>query len=80
MLAPATDVQDALAIARGVCKALEQLALPHALSPLGVVTISIGVAAVLPDDSSRPEQLIGSADRALYRAKQGGRNQAQCSP
>jgi diguanylate cyclase (GGDEF)-like protein len=38
-----------------------------------MVTISAGVA-VLPDDVSRIDVLLGAADRALYAAKRGGRN------
>lgn len=41
------------------------------------VTVSIG-AATRDDHNTTPEQLIKSADKALYRAKKGGRNQV-CS-
>ena len=40
------------------------------------ITISIGVAA-FPDDADSPDDLIQNADRALYRAKENGRNQVQ---
>jgi GGDEF domain-containing protein len=40
------------------------------------VTISIGVATAAPDES-RPESVIKSADRALYRAKENGRNRVE---
>lgn len=43
--------------------------------PIGVVTISIGVA-VAPEDGSGPAELITRSDAALYAAKTGGRNQA----
>ena len=42
--------------------------------PLGKVTISGGVAC-FPDDAPDGVELLRAADDALYRAKQGGRNQ-----
>jgi diguanylate cyclase (GGDEF)-like protein len=39
----------------------------------GPVTASLGVAS-LPEDAADGESLIGTADRALYRAKHEGRN------
>gem|GEM_PF-337000 len=41
--------------------------------PGGCLTVSLGVAA-MPTDTSDPKQLLELADRALYRAKQNGRN------
>ncbi|MFT3706470.1 MAG: GGDEF domain-containing protein [Archangium sp.] len=38
------------------------------------VSISLGVATVLDSDFAQPEDLIGAADKYLYRAKKGGRN------
>ena len=79
LLAPATDAEHAMAIARGICDELGRLALPHAASPHGVVTISIGVATAMPDEAFSPATLIEKSDRALYQAKQAGRNRAQLS-
>jgi len=41
--------------------------------PLGVVTISVGVAA-LPEHGASPEELMRAADQALYQAKHQGRD------
>ncbi len=79
LLAPATDAERALEIARGICDELARLALPHAKSPHGVVTISIGVATSMPDEAVSWSTLIELSDKALYRAKQDGRNRAHLS-
>ncbi len=57
-------------------RAVEGLAIPHqAKTPPGVVTISAGVAALLPTDIRPPDLVLQEADTALYRAKEFGRNQ-----
>jgi diguanylate cyclase (GGDEF)-like protein len=40
------------------------------------VTVSLGVAAS-PDDGASPEELVAAADKALYKAKEGGRNRVE---
>lgn len=67
---------NALAVAQDVCACVEALDMPHNDSPYGRVTVSIGVAVMLPDAASTPEMLVWRADQALYRAKQEGRNRA----
>lgn len=39
-----------------------------------VVTISLGVAAMIPDKNTHPDELINYADQSLYQAKRDGRN------
>jgi diguanylate cyclase (GGDEF)-like protein len=76
MIAPMTDGDSALAIARKVCAAIEALALPHELSKFSCVTASIGVASMLPSAEVAPDRLLKAADDAMYMAKENGRNQA----
>lgn len=55
--------------------AFASLHIPHQGSPLGHVTVSIGIAVLTPMPQQDPELLIQLADEALYRAKHQGRNQ-----
>jgi diguanylate cyclase (GGDEF)-like protein len=74
LLLPNTDALKALAIGETVRAAVQALAMPHATSSHQTVTVSIGVAATLPNDTQRPGDLIEAADAALYAAKHRGRN------
>lgn len=74
LLLPNTDALKALAIGEMVRAAVQALAIPHATSSHQTVTVSIGVAATLPNDTQRPGDLIEAADAALYAAKHRGRN------
>jgi len=56
---------------RASVSALNEL---HETSEHGIVTVSIGAAAVVPQDRGEAQQLIAAADEQLYRAKKGGRN------
>lgn len=47
-------------------------------TPIGRVTFSAGVAALTGDESA--EEMLHRADQALYRAKEGGRNQVVIDP
>ncbi|MDA3878092.1 MAG: cache domain-containing protein [Halothiobacillus sp.] len=73
-IAPATDGDKALYMAQKVGEALQKLALVHEMSAFGCVTISIGVAAMVPGEADAPDILVQAADAALYRAKKQGRN------
>ena len=73
-LLPDTSLADALETARHIQKEIWSLALPHADTPPGIVTVSLGVSNLVPSRQNTPEDLIRGADSALYRAKQSGRN------
>ena len=67
---------EAVLFAERLREACEARAIPHPASPIAeVVTVSLGVAVRVPDDSSSPDALMQDADAALYRAKAAGRNQ-----
>lgn len=74
VIAFGTHQEGALQLGEALCHAVAELALPHAGSPHGKVTISIGAAVAMPGDEIEPNALIRLADAALYRAKSEGRN------
>lgn len=75
LLLPETDADHALAIATRLREHVEAMQLPHPASPLGHVTVSIGVASVVPPrDGSGVGDFVRVADAALYDAKRQGRN------
>ncbi|GGY73553.1 diguanylate cyclase [Pseudoduganella plicata] len=76
LLSGATEREHALETAQAICTELADLAVEHDESPFGHVTISIGVAVLVPQEGSDADDLVRRADRALYRAKIRGRNQA----
>lgn len=74
MLLPGTDLAGALQLAHRVVAQVRAHGLPHTGSPLGVVTVSAGVACERPVPGLSPDTLILLADRALYQAKRQGRD------
>jgi diguanylate cyclase (GGDEF)-like protein len=74
---PATDAREASRIGEAVRARVEALALAHAGSQSGVVTVSVGIATATPGAPRTPEALVAAADQALYRAKGKGRNRVE---
>jgi diguanylate cyclase (GGDEF)-like protein len=73
---PNTDESGARKVAEAILSGIAAEQLAHLSSPLGIVTVSLGVATYVTDSSDPDEKaLIGRADRALYAAKSQGRNQ-----
>ena len=72
---PGLTLQSAADVAEKIRLAVEHMRMPHPGNmPAAVVTISIGVAAMLPDQDVRPSVLLHRADENLYLAKSKGRN------
>ena len=76
VLLPASSIEGASALAERIRVAVEQLRLPYLEASAGRhVSVSIGVAACVPDQTATSSVLVAAADEALYQAKAVGRNQ-----
>jgi len=70
-----TETEGVRIIADRIRASVESLRIEHRSSTVVPwLTVSLGIATVRPDVSSRPEDLVELADRACYAAKQAGRN------
>jgi PleD family two-component response regulator len=56
---------------------VQRLAVPHGVNPLGVLTVSAGLAMLDPEHIRPASAVLKEADVALYRAKQLGRNRVE---
>lgn len=71
--------EHAAGIAEQIRVGVEALQISHADTKTGVVTISIGVATLVPASGNTADELLRQADMALYNAKHLGRNRVICA-
>jgi diguanylate cyclase (GGDEF)-like protein len=71
---PGADGAAAHAVGERIQHAVAALGERHPTAPGGVVTVSVGVAAEVPQSGRTVDDLIAEADACLYEAKQQGRN------
>ena len=75
LVLPNTDLQGAARVAGEVKAAIEALKIVHPSSTVGqYISLSYGVAAMVPESNAPGKTLIEQADKALYMAKAQGRN------
>jgi diguanylate cyclase (GGDEF)-like protein len=76
MVMARTDLEGAVLLAESLRSLVEALGIPHAGSPSAVrlVTLSLGVATLVPSRDRSSSELVAAADQALYQAKSEGRN------
>ena len=76
LVLPDTDEAGARSVAEYCLRALADLGIDNPQAPHRIVTMSIGIATLVPGAGHSPAELVDGADRALYAAKDGGRNRA----
>jgi len=73
VILPTADLNASHTRAERICSKLRELTVLHQGQSLGMITVSVGVAA-LPQHGTSPRELLDAADAALYRAKREGRD------
>ena len=77
VILPDTDLESTRYIAEKMRLAVESLMIKHEFSDIAsVITISLGGVACIPNGDS-PEKILQVADKALYQAKEKGRNRVE---
>ena len=77
ILLPDTNEAQALAVAERLRNAVQDLCIEHKASDVSkFVTLSLGISSSLPLGKCSAQQLIERADKALYKAKESGRNRS----
>jgi diguanylate cyclase (GGDEF)-like protein len=79
VILPNTELDRALVVAENIRHAVAAMNLPHPGNPHGAQTISIGVAAAIPNREESAVSLLAQSDHALYRAKDLGRNRVEAA-
>ena len=76
VLLPDTEEIGAMHLARNIHRAINELNIEHRFNPdnRDIVTLSVGVASLIPSNDNTPEMLVQQADNALYQSKSAGRN------
>ncbi len=77
IILPDTNGEGAFFLAQKIRERINSLQVEHSASPINqYLTLSLGVASVIPSPVDSPQNLIKFADSALYLAKQNGRNRS----
>jgi diguanylate cyclase (GGDEF)-like protein len=81
VILPNTNELGAIKVTKLIQKSIQQLKIPHRNQNnfQSFLTVSLGVAIQKPTAKSSPQDLINAADKALYKAKEQGRNRWVCA-
>ena len=74
-LLPYIEKTEAVNFAQKLVQSIEDMKISHPMNAISeYVTISAGMSTITPAEHNTHAQLLDEADKALYRAKQSGRN------
>ena len=80
VILPHTECGEAQQIAERIMEDIRKLRIEHSASKVSdALTISIGIATIVPDTLHDEAIIINIADEALYSAKRTGRNRMACA-
>ena len=75
LVLPNTETNGAICVAQKIREKIAALKIVHAKSTVsGYITLSLGIATLIPEPNKSLEELILAADTALYEAKRAGRD------
>ncbi|MGF1541364.1 MAG: diguanylate cyclase domain-containing protein [Pleurocapsa sp.] len=75
IILPYTDAKGAVEVAENIRNQIKAMEIIHQSSQISdIITLSMGVASMIPDTKTSPHTLVSTADRALYYAKTQGRD------
>jgi diguanylate cyclase (GGDEF)-like protein len=75
IILPATSLANAVLVGEKVRSNIESLKVVHQMSEVSeYVTVSVGIATVIPEENMIAASLLEQVDKALYQAKNRGRN------
>jgi diguanylate cyclase (GGDEF)-like protein len=75
IILPNTEPVGAIKVAENICLQIQLLGILHERSKVSShITLSLGISSLIPNSLVKAEQLIATADKALYQAKEKGRN------
>jgi diguanylate cyclase (GGDEF)-like protein len=78
VILPGTNAEGAKTVAENLRREVENLRISHINSKVSdFITISAGIYTMIPPPYSTPDEIISFADKALYKAKQEGKNRVK---
>ena len=74
---PFVNKNDAIEFSIRLVENVEKMSIPHPMNEASkYLTVSVGIETIVPDLNNSIKKLLDNADKALYKAKQSGRNRS----